>query len=131
MLAKTGDTATYIQYSYARICGIFRKGGIDRADFRRQERRVLVHHPSERQLALQLVRFQEHVEAVVEDYRPNLLTQYLFETANRFSTFYEHCPVLKEEDESVRDSRMVLCDLTARVLAQGLALLGIGTCEQM
>ncbi len=131
MLAKTGDTATYIQYSYARICGIFRKGNLDRDEFRRQGHTVLLQHPSERNLALHLLRFQEAVEAVAVDYRPNLLTQHLFETADRFTNFYENCSVLKEEDEALRNSRLVLCDLTARTLRQGLELLGIRTCEQM
>jgi len=131
MLAKTGDTATYIQYSFARICGIFRKGGIDRDALRRAGHRVVFTHPSERRLALHLNRFGECLEAVASDFRPNLLTQHLFETADRFTTFYENCPVLKEEDDAVRNSRLLLCDLTARTLKQGLELLGIGTSEQM
>jgi arginyl-tRNA synthetase len=131
MLAKTGDTATYIQYSYARIGGIFRKGGIDREVFCRQAHRVFLNHPSERKLAMHLLRFQEIIEAVAGDCRPNLLTQHLFETADRFTSFYENCTVLKEENEELRNSRLVLCGLTARTLRQGLALLGIGTCEQM
>ncbi|HTI51148.1 MAG TPA: DALR anticodon-binding domain-containing protein, partial [Planctomycetaceae bacterium] len=61
----------------------------------------------------------------------NFLTQYLFETANSFSTFFEQCPVLKAETEALRTSRLLLSDLTARVIAQGLELLGIGTIEQM
>lgn len=131
MLAKTGDTATYIQYSYARICGIFRKGGIDRDAFRRQGLEVKITHPSERKLMLHLNRLPEVLEAVVADNRPNLLTQHLFETADRFTAFYENCIVLKEENEAVRNSRLALCDLTARTLKHGLELLGIGTAEQM
>jgi arginyl-tRNA synthetase len=131
MLAKTGDTATYIQYSYARISGIFRKGNVDPASLQSNGARIRFTHAAERALALQLVRFAENLEAAAAEFRPNILTQYLFETANTFSTFYENCPVLPEPDEAVRASRLLLCAATARVLAKGLDLLGIRACEQM
>ena len=69
--------------------------------------------------------------AVAEDYRPNQLTQYLFETANVLSTFYEQCPVLKADDEATRTSRLQLVDLTGRVIERGLSLLGIRAAEKM
>jgi arginyl-tRNA synthetase len=78
-----------------------------------------------------LCRFSEAFESCVSEFRPNLLTQYLFETANLFSTFYNECSVLQAGEAAVRQSRLLLCDLTARVLAGGLNLLGIGTSEQM
>lgn len=131
MLATTGDTATYMQYAYARVAGIFRKGGINRETLRNGGGRVVVTHPSERALSLQLLRFSEALDGVLAEYRPNILTDYLFATANTFSTFYQECTVLKEPDESIRTSRLLLCDLTARVIATGLDLLGIKTCEQM
>jgi arginyl-tRNA synthetase len=136
MLAKEGDTATYMQYAYARVCGIFRKGNVDRAALRQEpgdlrNPRVLINEPAERALALALCRFAEAVEDVVTDDRPNLLTQYLFALANQFSTFYDQCPVLKDVDERTRTGRLLLCDLTARVIARGLGLLGIRTCERM
>ncbi len=130
MLAKNGDTATYIQYAYARACGVFRKGDVDPAAVRTAEK-ILLGSLDERLLALQLNRFPEALEDVIADYRPNVLTQYLFETANRFAAFYEKCPVLKEPDAAVRTSRLQLCDLTARVLKQGLYLLGIQVVERM
>jgi arginyl-tRNA synthetase len=130
MLAKTGDTATYIQYAYARAGGVFRKGDIDPASLRSADM-ILLASPEERSLALQLNRFPEALEDVATDYRPNLLTQYLFETANHFTSFYEKCPVLKEADPGIRTARLQLCDLTARVLKQGLQLLGIGVIERM
>jgi arginyl-tRNA synthetase len=130
MLAKTGDTATYIQYAYARLRGVFRKGDVDPQRLRFADR-IAFSAPEERQLALQLNRFPEALDDVLADYRPNLLTQYLFETANRFTTFYEKCPVLKEENAAIRTSRLQLCDLTARVLKQGLSLLGIHVAERM
>jgi arginyl-tRNA synthetase len=131
MLALTGDTATYMQYAYARICGIFRKGGLDRRQFAGGAGSVRFTGAAERGLALQLVRFAEAVEDVVSDYRPNVLTDYLFATANAFSTFYQECPVLQEPDEAVRTSRLTLCAATARVMERGLELLGIRTSERM
>ncbi|MCH7990452.1 MAG: arginine--tRNA ligase, partial [Planctomycetes bacterium] len=131
MLAKTGDTAAYMQYSFARICGIFRRGNIDIERLRDSQTGIRLTQPQERSLALQLNRFAEEIEATALDLRPNILTQYLFETANCFSTFYDSCPVLKEEEEAIRHSRLLLCDLTARIIEKGLSLLGIQTCQQM
>jgi arginyl-tRNA synthetase len=131
MLATTGDTATYIQYSYARICGIFRKGDIDREALRGSGSTIRLSLPTERRLALQLLRFSECIDQALEDCRPNYVTQFLFATADCFTKFYEECPVLKEPDAARRDSRLLLCDLTARVLQKGLWLLGIRTSEQM
>jgi arginyl-tRNA synthetase len=71
------------------------------------------------------------LEAVAEEYRPNFLCNYLYELAGRFTSFYENCPVLKAESDAVRGSRLALCDLTSRVLKQGLETLGIATVEQM
>ena len=131
MLATTGDTATYIQYAYARVCGILRKGEVDAVALRNAAPPILLTTPQERSLALQLNRFAEALSDVVTDYRPNLLTQYLYETANVFARFYDQCVVLKESDEALRNSRLLLCDATARVMKQGLELLGIGVAEQM
>ena len=131
MLATTGDTATYIQYAYARVCGILRKGEVDAVALRQGQHPILLSTPQERVLALQLNRFGQAVAEVAVDYRPNLLTQYLFETANVFAQFYGSCNVLKESDEALRTSRLLLCDATARVLKQGLDLLGIGVADQM
>jgi arginyl-tRNA synthetase len=131
MLAVTGDTATYIQYSYARICGIFRKGAIDRDVLRRSAPAIRLGSPAERRLALLLLRFPESVDAAIDDCRPHFMTQYVFTLADAFTAFYEACSVLKEPDEGLRQSRLLLCDLTARMLKKGLWLLGIETCEQM
>ncbi len=131
MLAKTGDTATYMQYAYARICGIFRRGGVCRDDLRAAGDRIRLSDPAERALALQIGRFPEALAAVAAEYRPNQLTQYLFETANLLSTFYEQCPVLKAPDAGTRNSRLMLVDLTGRVIERGLSLLGIAVSERM
>ena len=131
MLATNGDTATYIQYAYARVCGILRKGEVDVAALRASNAPLLLNSPAERVLALQLNAFSQAVSDVAVDYRPNLLTQYLFETAKVFAQFFDQCIVLKEPDAAIRTSRLLLCDATARVLKQGLELLGIGVAEQM
>jgi arginyl-tRNA synthetase len=131
MLATNGDTATYMQYAYARVCGIFRRGNVDREALRRVGGRIVIETPAERALALQLARFSETLEQAAAECRPNFLTQYLFETANSFSTFFEECPVLKAESEELRTSRLLLADLTARNISTGLDLLGIRTLEQM
>ena len=131
MLAMNGNTATYMQYAYARVRSIFSKGGIDPDDFRISVPAISVDAPEERALAIELTRFQEALDSVAVDYRPNLLTAYLFELAGRYSTFFEHCPVLKAETETAKQTRLVLCDLTARTIQKGLYLLGIDTVERM
>jgi arginyl-tRNA synthetase len=92
---------------------------------------ILLGTPAERALGLELLRFAEALELTVADYRPSQLTGYLFELANRYSTFFEDCPVLRAESEALRQSRLLLCDLTARTIRQGLDLLGIDVVEQM
>ncbi len=132
MLSMTGDTATYMQYAFARICGIFRKAGLSREEVRADETTpIQLQHDAERALGLQLLRFEEALTNVAQEYRPNLLTNYLFDTANAFSSFYEHCSVVKEEDAKIRLSRLKLCDLTARTIKLGLSLLGIETSDRM
>jgi len=126
MLALQGNTAPYLQYAYARIRSIFRKveGQPAAAQFQ-------LAAPEELALARHLLNFGLTLEAVAEELRPNYLCNYLFELAGKFTSFYENCPVLKAETEATRDSRLALCDLTGRVLQQGLQTLGIETVEQM
>jgi arginyl-tRNA synthetase len=131
MLALTGNTATYMQYSYARVHGIFQRGGVDVDNLRQSSARIVIEHPAERALALQLVRLSEAVDESLVDYRPNHLTAYLFELAKSFSTFFEQCPVLRADTAPSRDSRLLLCDLVARTLKQGLELLGINVVPKM
>ena len=87
--------------------------------------------PEELVLAKHLLNFGLALEGVADEYRPNFLCNFLYELAGKFTSFYENCPVLKAEDVATRDSRLALCDLTARVLKQGLEALGIETIEQM
>jgi len=131
MLAMNGNTGTYMQYAYARVRSIFRKGGVDAAALDAKGAALLLETPEERALGLQLLRLSEALDQVLADYRPNQLTAYLFDLAGRFTAFYEKHPVLKAEPDSLRQSRLLLCDLTARTIRQGLALLGIDVVEQM
>ncbi len=129
MLALQGNTAPYLQYAYARIRSIFRKSEAGGAPTAAAAMHLAA--PEELALAKQLLNFGLTLEAVAEELRPNYLCNYLFELAGKFTAFYEHCPVLKAGDDATRASRLALCDLTARVLRQGLATLGIETVEQM
>jgi len=128
MLALQGNTAPYLQYAYARIKSIFRK---QNSEFRIQNSELKLAAPEEFALAKHLLNFGLTLEAVAEEYRPNFLCNYLYELAGKFTSFYENCPVLKADDAATRDSRLALCDLTARVLKQGLDVLGIEVVEQM
>ena len=126
MLALQGNTAPYLQNAYVRIRSIFRKAGGDVPKIDQ----FIFNESAELDLAKRLCQFAEIVPQVLNDFRPNILANYLFEVANSFHSFYEACPVLKS-DEPVRSSRLGLCDLTGRVLARGLDLLGIKVPEKM
>ncbi len=127
MLALQGDTAPYLQYSSVRIRSIFRK--LD-GPFEAAGHAIHLDQDEEIHLARLLVRFGETLPLVLDDFRPNLLANYLLELARAFHSFFEACPVLKT-DEPVRSSRLSLCDLTSRVLSTGLGLLGIRCPEKM
>jgi arginyl-tRNA synthetase len=129
MLAFTGNTAPYLLYAYSRIKSIFRKLGP--GEYQIQPGAIHLAAPEELVLAKHLLNFGLALEGVAEEYRPNFLCNYLYELAGKFTSFYEHCPVLKAEDAATRDSRLALCDLTARVMQRGLTVLGIETIEQM
>ena len=127
MLSFQGNTAPYLQYSYVRIRSIFRKLG---SEFQISDFRFQMSEPAELALAKKLLQFGEVLPQVLEDYRPNILANYLYELASTFHGFFEACPVLKSEG-ATRTSRLALCDTTARLLKQGLALLGIEVPERM
>ena len=141
MLSLQGNTAPYLQNAYVRIRSIFRKAGEfpvtapasgvrGETGGRRAATTLTLTNPAEINLAKRLCQFAEIVPQVLNDFRPNILANYLFEVANAFHTFYEACPVLKSE-EPERSSRLALCDLTGRVLHRGLDLLGIKVPEKM
>jgi arginyl-tRNA synthetase len=127
MLAFEGNTAPYLQYAHARIRSILRKSGEEVPD----ASAIAVTAPAERALALALLRYPTAVLSVSETLEPHKLCTYLFELATSFSTFYEACPVLKAASEEERRSRLALADLTSRVVANGLALLGISAPDRM
>ncbi len=131
MLALKGDTAPYVQYSYARVYGIFRKGDFEPNTQDVSATKLMLENPAERSLAIKLLRFEEALSDILTEYKPNLLTGYLFELSQLFASFFEQCPVLKAETEELKQSRFLLCDLTARVIKQGLSLLGIQVRQKM
>lgn len=126
LLAMEGNTAPYLQNAYVRIRSIFRRGAVE-AD---PQAAILITEPAERTLAIKLLQYAETVPVVLDDFRPNILANYLYELANTFHSFYEACPVLKAEP-ALRASRLLLSEITARTLAHGLSLLGIGCPERM
>jgi arginyl-tRNA synthetase len=128
MLSFDGNTGPYLQYAHARICSIFRRAEIDRASVRGVD--IQVGTPQERALALRLLAYPTAIDTTLETYSPHKLCTYVYDLATDFTAFYEHCPVLKA-DEPLRSSRLALSDLTARVLAHALGLLGIDAPEQM
>jgi arginyl-tRNA synthetase len=126
MLAFDGNTAPYLQYAHARTRSILRKGGGAPADGR-----IAIAAPEERALALALLAFGDTVAGVADTLQPHKLCTYLFELATATTSFLESCPVLKADDDATRASRLLLCELASKVLAQGLHLLGIEAPEVM
>ena len=127
MLALDGNTAPYMLYSYARIKSMFRRAGVDE---RVLDGAIIIGERAESALAIKLLQFPEVVAAVARQCYPHVLCNYLYELADAFMKFYEQCPVLRA-DEPVRTSRLLLALLTARIVRQGLDLLGIETLERM
>ncbi|MHC4639275.1 MAG: arginine--tRNA ligase [Planctomycetota bacterium] len=134
MLAMEGNTAPYMQYAYARIKSIERKAQSKDVDIQTELsgiKELNLTEPAELDLSKHLCRYSEAIESAAADYRPNYLTSYLYELAQKFSVFYNNCPVLKADPEK-RPTRLLLCDLTARTIKHGLGeLLGIEVVEQM
>lgn len=128
MLSLRGNTAPYLQYAYARMRSILREAGWD--DSTPSNPVVQLDEPEELELAKRLASLPDAVGRVTEDHEPNHLCLHLFEVAQSFSRFYESCPVLKA-DEPARTSRLALCDVSARQLRSGLALLGIDVLERI
>ncbi|MET0147354.1 MAG: arginine--tRNA ligase [Ilumatobacteraceae bacterium] len=129
MLSFDGNTAPYLQYAHARICSIFRRAGIERADVRTTVPELA--EVQERTLAMKVLGYGSAVTEAIDRSSPHRLCTYLYELASDFTAFYEHCPVLTAPDAGTRASRLALSDVTARVLAHGLELLGIGAPEQL
>ncbi|WP_030755357.1 arginine--tRNA ligase [Streptomyces griseus] len=127
MVSLNGDTSVYLQYAYARIQSILRKAG----DAKPAARPELELAPSERALGLHLDGFGETVAEAAAEYAPHKLAGYLYQLASLYTTFYSECPVLKADTPAQVENRLFLCDLTARTLHRGMALLGIRTPERL
>lgn len=134
MLAMEGNTAPYMQYAYARVRSIWRKAKLRGINVRTELTGLVdatPQEPAEIELAKQIVRYGEAIATAIQDYRPNYITAYLYELAQKFSMFYNACPVL-DSDESNRARRLFLCYMTARTIQHGLwKLLRIKVVEQM
>ncbi|EJD6657091.1 TPA: arginine--tRNA ligase [Enterobacter cloacae] len=129
MLAFEGNTAPYMQYAYTRVLSVFRKANIDESVLANAT--VTITEDREAQLAARLLQFEETLSVVARDGTPHVMCAYLYDLAGLFSGFYEHCPILSAENESVRNSRLKLAQLTAKTLKLGLDTLGIETVERM
>ena len=128
MLSSDGNTAPYLQYAHARICSIFSKDGIDRKSTRQAS--INLSEDRELNLGRALIRFPESLDSACLSHSPHKLATQLHTIAQAFASFYEACPVLGSEDQ-LRESRLALCDLTARTLQTGLDLLGIASPQRM
>ena len=129
LLAFEGNTAPYLQYVYARIRSIFRRGGL--ADWQPSaDMDIRLQAPEEQELAKQMIRFGDVLLEVERAYKPNLLAGFLYDLATKFNLFYQAHQVLKAPPDQ-RPTRLLLCALTARYLKTGLELLGIETLEAM
>jgi arginyl-tRNA synthetase len=126
MLSLQGNTAPYLLNAYVRTRSIFRK--LECAVTLTDE--LAITEPAERALAMKLAQFAENAHDVLDDHRPNLLANYLYELADTYHSFYEACHVLRSEG-TARNTRLTLCEATSRVLKTGLGLLGIQTTERM
>lgn len=129
MLSFEGNTAPYMQYAYTRIRSIFNRSNLTEQDLK--EVKVILNDEKERILAVKLLQFEEAIQTVAKEGTPHILCLYLYELAGLFSSFYEHCPILNNENEQIKLSRLKLALLTAKTLKQGLDLLGIKTVEKM
>lgn len=131
MVQLEGNTSTYIQYMVARANNIIRRSGeqVDASTIAGFS--LLLHEPAERDLALQLLQFEDALLQSIEEYYPSVLAAYLFGLAKQFATFFDQCHVLNADSPELKRSRLVLCYQSARVLRQGLELLGIGCVERM
>jgi arginyl-tRNA synthetase len=129
MMSFEGNTAPYLQYAYTRIRSIFRKATIDAETFSAP---IDITQTQEKTLAFKLLQFDEVIDQVAADCYPHTLCAYLYDLASAYMTFYEHCPVLKDDvPTATQQSRLQLCALTAETLARGLDLLGIEVMEKM
>ena len=129
MLSFEGNTAPYLQYAFTRVQSLFRKAGVAPTQL---SQAIHIEHPQEHALAVQLLQFEEQLAVVARDATPHVLCSYLYDLASHFMSFYEACPILKDDvDSNTRQSRLALSALVAKQLKLGLDLLGIETLDKM
>ncbi|MGV6807169.1 MAG: arginine--tRNA ligase [bacterium] len=129
MLSFEGNTAPYLQYAYTRVRSIFRKANCNPDALSAD---LSINAPAERALALKLLQLDEIIDQVAADAQPHTLCSYLYDVASAYMSFYEQCPIMKDGiDSAIRNSRLMLCKLTADTLKDGLCLLGIDVMERM
>nr|WP_194687840.1 arginine--tRNA ligase [Vibrio sp. S17_S38] len=128
MLAFEGNTAPYMQYAYTRVASIFAKANINMNGLTGE---IIISEEREQALVSKLLQFEEAVQSVAKEGQPHLMCSYLFELAGQFSSFYEACPILNNENDAIKQSRLKMAALTAKTIKQGLDLLGIETLERM
>ena len=127
MLSFEGATAPYLQYAYSRIQSIFTKAQVTQFS-----NNIKIIEPQEKALALKLLQLEDVIDAVISECTPNLLCNYLYELASLYMSFYEACPILKDDIAAdIKESRLALCQLIAKTLKQGLDILGIDVMERM
>jgi arginyl-tRNA synthetase len=134
MVQLEGNTAAYIQYSYARTQNILRKLAEKMAkeeNSMQPESSIVFDHPLERALAIQLMRFEDTLHSSMVDYLPSVVTEYLYELAKLFASFFDQCPVLRADTPSQQSTRRLLVSLTGKTLREGLNLLNIQTVDRM
>ena len=129
MLSFDGNTAPYLQNAYVRTQALFRKGGITPTALHQDPPRISTN--SEHQLVVKLLSFADIINSIAKDLALQRLCQYLYEVAALFHRFYEECPILSADDEFIKNSRLLLCNSTARILKTGLELLGIEVLDYM
>ena len=129
MLSFEGNTAPYLQYSYARIQSIIRKAKENNKEVNFSSK-IIFNNSTERNLAHQLTQFNRIVLKASETYKPNVIADYLYELSKKFNSFYNSCPILNQEEDILK-SRLLLGSLTAKTIKKGLSLLGIKTLERM
>jgi arginyl-tRNA synthetase len=129
MLSFEGNTAPYLQYAYTRVQSLFRKADVAPTQL---SQAINIEHAQEHALAVQLLQFEEQLAVVARDATPHVLCSYLYDLASHFMSFYEACPILKDDvDSNTRQSRLALSALVAKQLKLGLDLLGIETLDKM
>tara|TARA_R110000737_G_scaffold8173_1_gene23768 strand:+ start:1685 stop:3421 length:1737 start_codon:yes stop_codon:yes gene_type:complete len=128
MLSFEGATAPYLQYAYSRIQSIFTKANFSSDNIQT----ITIVEPQEKALALKLLQLENVINAVISECTPNLLCNYLYELASLYMSFYEACPILKDDIAlDVKQSRLALSHIIANTLKQGLDILGIDVMERM